>query len=155
LSTTRSRSPDTTWARPVLDRHGGGAHQLPLAHEGVRPRQAQPRVLLEPHAGPRHLRDVVDEVAGEHQTERLRLADRLAVLGGVGEDRVLHGVGRQDLGVVAGEVGVREVAGQRDADVQVDELVRVAVAVHTHDARLGLAVLAVPQQVCHRCQLPR
>jgi len=54
------------------------------------------------------------------------------------------------LGVVAGVVDVVEVADERDAHVVVGDLVRLAVAEHAHDARLGLAVLVVAQRDGHR-----
>ncbi|WP_157937121.1 hypothetical protein [Geodermatophilus chilensis] len=47
------------------------------------------------------------------------------------------------------EVRVREVAGESGADVVVNDLVRVAVPVDADDTSLGLAVLVVPQLVCH------
>jgi hypothetical protein len=90
---------------------------------------------------------VVDEVAGQQRSERLR--GRHAVLAGERVDRVLLGVSGQHGGVVAGEVGGGEVAGERHAHVEVDQLVRVRAA-DLHDADLGLAVVVRTQH-----QLPR
>ncbi len=94
-------------------------------------------------------RGVLDEVPGQGKAEGLRLACLLAVLLGVGVDRVLRGVGREALAVVAVVVDLVEVADERDADVVVDELVRVAVAIDADDSGLGLSVLVVSERDAH------
>src|ERR1700761_4703835 len=100
--------------------------------------QAGPPERLDAHAGPADLRLGRDEMPGQQQRERLGLAD--AVLLGERADGVLYWVGRQAAPVVAGPVRGLEIAGQRDADVEVDQLMCPAVAHHTDQPRLRLAV---------------
>jgi hypothetical protein len=111
------------------------------------------------HPGTRDRLRRVDEVAGEPQAELLRLADAVA---GEGVDGVLLRVRGQHAGVVTGQVGGVEVAGQRGADVEVDDLVPLAAvgraAVDPDEAGLRLAVLVLAERERrlgrHR-QLPR
>jgi hypothetical protein len=64
-------------------------------------------------------------------------------------DRVLRRVGGEALAVVTVEVNRGEVAGQRDADVVVDQLVRVGVPVDPHHPGLGFAVLVMSERHTH------
>jgi hypothetical protein len=72
---------------PVLPRDGGRADVGPTPGERVRVAgEGIPRVALDRDAGAPHLRDVLGEVPGEREPERLRLAHRVAGLLGVGVD---------------------------------------------------------------------
>ena len=136
-----------------------GAHVAAVAGEGVRMRcpgvlEPHPRVHLQRHPGPPHRLDVLDEVPGQRQAERLRLPRLLAVLLRVRVDGVLRRVRGQALRVVPGEVDVGEVAGEGDTHVVVDEIVGVRVAVDPHDPGLRLAVLVVPERDSHERSAP-
>jgi hypothetical protein len=103
----------------------------------VRARAVPPVLLdLDPRTGEGGV--LRDEVPSEPQPELLDLAN--TVLLGEGEDGVLLRVRRQDVGVVAGQVRGVEVAGKRDAHVEVGQLVRGLAAVDPYQADLGLAV---------------
>ena len=131
----------------VGDLRGPGL--LALADEGVRRRRCR-RGAIRSQAyssiadpGPRDRLLAGDEVPGEVDAELLGGLD--AVLLGEGVHRVLGGVGRQDVGVGAGVVDLLHVAGQRDGDVQVLDVVGVAVARDPDDAVLRLAVLVLAE----------
>jgi hypothetical protein len=82
------------------------------------------------------------EVAAEAERELLDLPDRRLL--GEGEDGVLLGIGGYDVGVVAGDVDILEIAGERDADVQVAELVALGIPRDRNHPHPGLAVLIGP-----------
>src|SRR5206468_10615005 len=88
-----------------------------------------------------------DEVPPEPEREVLDLTYRR--LPREGEDGVLLGVGRDDVGVLAGQVDVLEVAGQGDADREVLEAVAVTVAGDRDHPHLGLAVLVGAEDHAH------
>ena len=73
---------------------------------------------------------------------------------GEGERRVLLGVGRQHLRLVAVGVRGREVAVQRGGHVEVADLVARGVAHDAHDARLRLAVAVRSQHDPHASRQP-
>src|SRR5690606_18209859 len=102
-----------------------------------------PGVLLDADAGPVDGLLRGDEVAGEVDGELLGRLD--AVFLGEGEDGVLGGVGRQDVGVGAGVVDVVHVAGEGDGHVEVLDAVGAAVPGDPDDAVLRLAVLVLSQ----------
>jgi hypothetical protein len=81
-------------------------------------------------------------MARQADAEVLDLADAFAR---EREDGVLLCIGWHDLAVVAGEVRLREIAGQSDADVDVLELVLRPGAVDADDMRLRLAVLVIAE----------
>ena len=107
---------------------------------------AFPGAFLDGYARAIDRRELVHEVSREPDPEVLDLTDRFT---SKREDGVLLGVGRDDLAVVAGEMGVAEVAGQGDADVEVFDLVRCAVPGDAHHVGFGLAVLVVAQDDGH------
>ena len=74
-------------------------------------RDPVPAVLLDGDLRPGHPLEVVHEVPAQPEPEVLDLTH--PVLLGEGVDGVLLRVGGDDLGVVAGQVGVGEVAAQR------------------------------------------
>ena len=82
---------------------------------------------------------LLDEVRREPPCERL---DRpVQVLGRKGVDRVLHRVGRDDEGVVAGDERGVEAALERDVDREVaDTMDRAADHPHEPDRLLAVAV---------------
>jgi hypothetical protein len=125
----------------------------PVTDEGVRVVQPRPGIHLQLDPSPGDRLGLVDEVAGQPDAERLRLGDDV-VLGGEGVDGVLLGVGRQARAVVAGEVHRLLAAGQRHADVVVDQLMGVAVAEDPHHPVLRLAVLVVAEHDCHASAPP-
>ncbi len=129
-----------------------GADEAGTALGGLDP---LPGVLLDADAGPVDRLGVVHEVAGELDAEVLGALD--PVLLGEGVDRVLGGVGRQDVGVGTAAVDLLHVAGQGDGDVQVLDVVRVAVTRDLDNAVLRLAVLVLSQdETGHGVgQLPR
>ena len=106
-------------------------------------RDPVPAVLLDGDLRAGHPLEVVHEVPAQAEPELLDLAH--PVLLGEGVDGVLLRVGGDDLGVVAGQVGVGEVAAQRGGHVQVLDLVPVTVAGDVHQADLRLAVLVVAE----------
>src|SRR6266568_1114883 len=110
-----------------------------------------PGVLLDADLRAGHPLEGGREVPAQAQRELLDLAH--PVLLGEGVDGVLLGVGGHDLGVVAPQVRVGEVAAQRGRHVQVLDLVPVTVAGHVHQADLRLAVLVVTEGDGH-AQLP-
>ena len=93
------------------------------------------------------LRVVVDEVPPQPQRELLDFTH--PVLLGEGVDGVLLGVGGDDLGVVAGQVRVGEVAAQRGGHVQVLDLVPLALASDADQPDLRLTVLIVTERDGH------
>jgi hypothetical protein len=95
--------------------------------------------------------EVVHEVPGQAQPEVLDLADRRLL--GKGVHGALLGVGQDQVGVVAAQVDVGQVAGQGEADVEVLELVAVPVPGDPDHADLGLPVLVVSEADGHR-ELP-
>ena len=99
-----------------------------------------PGVLLDLDPAALDRLGVVDEVPAEREGVVLDLAD--ALLLGVGVARSASGCRSGSTScLVAGEVGVGEVAAQRGRDVDVADLVPVGVAIDPHDAVLGLTVL--------------
>jgi len=58
---------------------------------------------------------------------------------------VFLGIGWYYVGIVASQVDVCKVTCQRDADVQLSDLVLRTLARDPHQAHLGLAVLVVPR----------
>ncbi len=136
-----------------VDDRGSGPYLVAGSDERVRVAHAVdsdplPAVLVDFHAGAGHRLDVVGEVARQRQRVVLDLAD--APLLGEGETRVLLRVGRQHLGLVAGQVRGGEVAAERRRYVEVADLVPIGVAVDAHDSGLGLAVLVVAEHDRHR-----
>ena len=106
---------------------------------------------LDPRAvGPGRRRE---EVVRQREAELLRRLD--ALLLGEGEHRVLLRVGRQDLALIALDVGRTEVAAQGGADGQVPDLVPRRVPVDADDMDLRLAVLVGSEPDGHASQLPR
>jgi len=110
---------------------------------GAVDRDAVPAVLLDADLRAGHPLEVVHEVPAEPKREFLDLAH--PVLLGEGVDGVLLRIGGDDLGVVADQVGVGEVAAQRGGHVQVLDLVPVTVTGDVHQADLRLAVLVVAE----------
>ncbi len=141
---------DDRRARGLVVDDDSGPDQAAVARERVRTADPAPGVLLDCHAGARDRLLAGDEVARQLQGQRLGLDCAQAC--GEGVHRVLLGVRRQHLGVVAGEVAVGEVARQAARDIPVAHDVTAIgrrTTGHPHDPDLGLAVAVAPE---HRHQ---
>ena len=125
------------------------------AHERVRVRAAVdldplPARRLDVHARAVDRLERGDEVARQAQRELLDLPHRL--LPGEREHGVLLRVGRHDVGVVAGDVDVLQIAGERDPDVEVAEPVLGCGPVDGDHPDLRLAVLVGSDPHAHAGQ---
>ncbi len=121
---------------------GGGA-ALVAGGEGVRmggavDLEARPGALVDRDLDLRHLGAAPEQPLGDARAEALERAER--GVGGERVDGVAHGVGREDGGVVARDVGGGEVAAHADADRQVAEHVALRAALDLDQAHALLAV---------------
>ena len=126
LSSTRPVSPVTTWAcRAVVGTPWRCGSRSPSRANECGPSRRQPYCSMR-HPGVPDRRLGVDEVPGQPQPELLERAD--AVLAGERVHRVLLRVGRQHVALSPVRWRGVEVAGQRDGDGEVEQVVPVSAA---------------------------
>src|SRR4029077_487366 len=123
------------------------------AHERVRVRpaghlDASPRMLLDRHPSAIDGPEVACEMASQAEAELLDLAYRRLFC--ERKHRVLLCVSGHDVAVVTVGVAGFEVAGQRDGDGDVFDLVNGAMSGDADHVGLGLAVLVVAENDGHR-----
>jgi hypothetical protein len=114
---------------------------------GVGGLNALPGVLLDADTRRGDGLAAVDEVPRQQDAECLGRLD--AVLFREGEHGVLGGVGRQDMGVGPRVVDLVQIAAERDGDVEVLDVMGVAVPRDLDDAVLRLAVLVLAENRGH------
>ena len=109
--------------------------------------ESGPRVLDDVHARARNARPGREEVLDEPPSERLDVIDRMLL--GQRVDRVAHGVGGKQAGVVSLDVGGLEVALELDVDREIAQVVAVGPARDLDEANLGLPVPGLTQNDRH------
>ncbi len=104
-------------------------------------------MLLDRHPSAMDGREIAGEMASQAETELLDLAHRRFFR--EGKHRVLLRVCGHDVGVVTFDVAGSEVAGKRDGDRDVFDLVDAAISGDADHVGLSLAVLVVADDDCH------
>src|SRR5207302_23691 len=109
----------------------------------------RPRGFVDVDPSPINRRELADEMPRQPETEIFDLADRLA---SKREDGVLLRVGGDDLAVVAADVGLGEIAGQRDGDGEVLDRIPKLLPVAVRLTALQLYRQARGRRSPHRVQ---